>query len=229
MTFATRTPPNTSKVVIYVHGIGRTRRGVSARMLADAVINWIQRHRLDSAAHKAEYSVDEELEGTELKAVTVAFPPQRWKFMEAYWADAFEPPLFDPIIGWTVNRVVSQSFAQILRLVRALYSLTIPFLLPLIFFLLWLPSMALAIIILALVIWGVSISLVIPRTVFRAIAPLSVRTWFGPILRILDRMRWSESPFIRDIVKIMLVLINRLLPSPATQAYRPLDEPGLPP
>lgn len=50
--------------------------------------------------------MDVQLEGPGLPSISLEFNNQHWKFIEVWWADSFDAPLFDPMIGWTVQRFV---------------------------------------------------------------------------------------------------------------------------
>jgi hypothetical protein len=108
------------KTVILVHGLGDIKKNSLLFKVADVIAAWMERHASPRRTVKQpeQLTLDEHLNGDGASSVDLKFQGQHWEFLEVWWADAVEPPAFDPLIGWTFQRATSQLFALIRAMVQ---------------------------------------------------------------------------------------------------------------
>ena len=96
--------------VLFVHGIGLQSEGDTLVGWGDALIRWLQdwlgadavrvrsaRLRREGEAPLRGYvEMDVDLPGTDGSPA----PPQRWRIVESWWAEAFHPPTFRELAFW---------------------------------------------------------------------------------------------------------------------------------
>ena len=171
------------KVVVLVHGMGLPRRNDMLLTCVNAVASWMDRNKKDwphghqhvQLTETRHYKDDKQKEPIS-SSIVLSAADQEWKIVEAYWADSFDPPRFNPMIGWTINRLIRQLFLLIRRLV---VDGLVPFFLLMFFAFLWLPVQlvftiialpVLFLIAVAKTVFGIyALALVRPDTLWRAL------------------------------------------------------------
>lgn len=134
----------TRKVVVLVHGMGLLRRNDMLLTCVNAISSWMDQNKKpwkkDLPEHvrlvETKHFKDAENKEPISSSVVLKAADQEWKFVEAFWAGSFDPPTFNLMIGWTLNRLIAQLVVLIRRLVvDGLF----PFLLLIGFTFLWFP------------------------------------------------------------------------------------------
>lgn len=103
--------PSQKKAVILIHGMGTQSKNTMLLVVAGAVASWMDRHRNRSRPAHYQPQLEERLCKDAPSSIDLTFAGQRWRFIEAYWANSFDKPLFDPMIGWTAQRFVFHLWA----------------------------------------------------------------------------------------------------------------------
>ncbi|PKB84367.1 MAG: hypothetical protein BZY88_00055 [SAR202 cluster bacterium Io17-Chloro-G9] len=106
------------KVILLVHGAGEKKRDAFLTTVANAFANWMDRRGVPEGSKEHPPQLEVVQGGHGDSSVELTFRDQRWKFTEVRWADAIEPPPFDPMIGWTFRL----GWDQILNLIGFSFS-----------------------------------------------------------------------------------------------------------
>ena len=175
----------TKKTVILVHGMGDRKKNSLLFKVANVIAAWMERHATESPAQQLEHpkhpTLDEHLNGTGASSVDLKFRGQHWEFLEVWWADAVDPPNFDPLIGWTFQQAILQLIALIGAMIKR--SL-IPFALVLLVILPYIVAVAA----LTLVVLGASLfGVVLPSTDLRVLLSPFLSGVGGFFIKILER------------------------------------------
>ena len=99
---------NRRKVILLVHGAGEHKRDALLTTVVNAFANWMDQRGVPADSQMERPKVEAHPDGEGYSSIDLTFGGQSWKFIEVRWADAADPPHFDPLIGWTFQRGLVQ-------------------------------------------------------------------------------------------------------------------------
>ena len=111
--------PSSKSAVIVVHGMGEHKEDEFLLDVVNPIVRWLQ--------HTGRFEVQvtpklkKDSQQKDPSEVLLTTNDQSWVFMEAYWAESFAAPAFDPMVGWVFWRFLNHILN--LGMTTALYTL----------------------------------------------------------------------------------------------------------